>query len=120
MSLRYLLDENIHPSYKKQLLFKRPELVVHAVGDPGFPQKGTLDPEILLWCEDNNLVLITNNRKSMPVHLRDHVARGRHIPGIITLNSEMSLGETIDELILIAETTLVDEYQDSIRYLPIT
>ena len=72
MSLRYLIDENMSPSYKKQILLKRPELVVHAIGDPGFPPKGTLDPEILLWCEENNLVLITNNRESMPVHLKEY------------------------------------------------
>ena len=108
------------PPYKKQLLLKRPDLVVHAVGDPGFPPKGTLDPEILLWCEENNLVLITNNRKSMPVHLTEHIAQGRHIPGVITLNPDMSVGETINELILIAEATLEDEYQDRIVYLPVT
>ena len=106
------------PSYKKQLLLKRPSLVVYTVGDLGSPSLGTLDPEILLWCEDNNFVLITNNRKSMPVHLKDHLAQGRHMPGIITLNPDMSMGETIEELILIAETALKDEYRDRIGYLP--
>jgi hypothetical protein len=65
-------------------------------------------------------VLVTNNRTSMPPHLTDHVAQGRHVPGIFIMNPNMSIGDTIEELILIVATSEVDEYQDSIRYLPIT
>jgi len=119
VSIRYLMDENLDPLYKRQLLAKRPRLLVYAVGDPGCPPKETLDPEILGWCEDNGFVLVTNNRKSMSPHLGAHLAQGRHVPGIITLNDEMSIGETIEELILIAEASLADEYWDRIVYLPV-
>jgi hypothetical protein len=120
MSIRYLLDENLKPLYKRQLLQKKPDLVVYAVGDPGAPPKQTLDPEILCWCEEHDFILVTNNRKSMPVHLMDHLAEGRHVPGIITLNANMSIGDTIEELILIAEVDTGDNYRDCIEYLPIT
>ena len=120
MSIRYLIDENLDPLYKSQLLRKGPNTVTYAVGDPGVPPKGTLDPDILLWCEENDFLLVTNNRKSMPHHLVEHLAQGRHIPGIITLNLEMSVGETLEELILIAEAGDPDEYRDRISYLPVT
>lgn len=55
----------------------------------------------------------------MPVHLAEHIAQNRHAPGIFILNPDMSIGETIDELILIAECAFEDEYQDQIVYLPI-
>ena len=110
MTIRYLLDENLDPLYKAQLLIKKPDLVVYSIGDPGTLPKGTLDPEILCWCEENGFVLITNNRKSMPTHLAEHLSREHHIPGIITLNSEMGIGDTIEELILIAEVGNPDAY----------
>lgn len=119
MSIRYLIDENLEPLYKTQLLLKQPELVVYAVGEPGAPPKGTKDPDILYWCEANKSVLITNNRKSMPDHLTEHLAQGRHIPGIITLNPDMSIGATIDELVLIAIAANPDDFQDRIAFLPI-
>lgn len=56
----------------------------------------------------------------MPTHLIEHLAHDRHIPGIITLNAEMSIGETIDELLLIAEVGKPDDYRDRIEYLPVT
>jgi hypothetical protein len=120
MSTGYLIDENLNPFYKAQLLLKKPDLTVYALGDPGCPSKGTPDPEILCWCEENDFILITNNRKSMPVHLGEHLVQGRHVPGIITLNEEMSVGDTIEELIPIAEAGIDSDYQDCITYLPAT
>jgi hypothetical protein len=119
VSIRYLLDENLDPLYKTQLLRRKPELVIYALGDPGTLPKGTLDPDILCWCEENDFVLVTNNRKSMPAHLVDHFAQAWHIPGIITLNDGMSIGDTIEELVLIAQLSKDDEYQDRIVYLPL-
>ncbi|WP_231295498.1 hypothetical protein [Gloeocapsa sp. PCC 7428] len=42
------------------------------------------------------------------------------IPGIFLLNPSLSIGENIDELILIAEGSFDDEYQDQIIHLPMT
>jgi len=120
VNVRYLIDENLDPLFKAQLLIKKSGLIVYAVGDPGSPSRGTPDPEILCWCEENSFVLVTNNRKSMPAHLGAHLVQGRHVPGIITLNAEMSVGEIIEELILIAEEGIISDYQERIEYLPVT
>lgn len=82
-------------------------------------QRGTPDPDILLWCEENGFILITNNRKTMPVHLASHLAANGHIPGIFILNEDMSMGEILDELILIAKAAFEDEYQDQIIFMPL-
>jgi len=55
----------------------------------------------------------------MPVHLAEHLAQGRHIPGILILNPKLSIGETIDELILIADACFDEEYLDQIVNLPL-
>lgn len=119
MKVRFLLDENVDPLFRNALQSRQPSMVVWKVGDPGAPIRGTLDPEILEWCEENSFVLITYNRKSIPRHLRDHLTRGRHIPGIIELNPDISIGDTIEELILIWEVYGIDECRDSIIYMPL-
>lgn len=120
MTLKYLMDENIDPVYINQLRRRKPDLVIWAVGEPDTPIKGTLDPEILCWCEEYDFVLVTNNRKSMPVHLADHIAEGRHMPGIFILNPNLSIGQNIQELILLAEYSFKNEHQDQIVHLPIS
>jgi len=115
----YLLDENVDPLYRLELLKREPTLTVWKIGLLGTPARGTLDPDVLRWCEENCFVLVTNNRRSMPQHLRDHLESGGHIPGILIMNSKMSVGETIDELLLIWGASTVEEYQDRIVHLPI-
>lgn len=114
------MDENVNPVYTNQLRRQKPDLVVWAVGEPETPEKGTLDPEILFWCEEYNFVLVTNNRKSMPVHLSEHIAEGHHMPGIFILNPNLSVGQNLEELILLAEYSFDNEYQDQIIHLPIS
>jgi hypothetical protein len=46
MPLKYLLDENVDPTYIQQLRRQFPELVVRMIGEPATPTRGTLDPEI--------------------------------------------------------------------------
>ncbi|GAK51655.1 hypothetical protein U14_02900 [Candidatus Moduliflexus flocculans] len=119
-AIRFLLDENVAPLFRAELARREPAMIVWKVGDPGLPPNGTLDPEILCWCEEQGFVLVTNNRKSMPDHLAAHREAGRHIPGILELNPKMSIGETIDELILIWGASEPDDYRDMIVYLPLS
>ncbi|MBE9005610.1 DUF5615 family PIN-like protein [Fortiea sp. LEGE XX443] len=119
MTLKYLIDENVNPIYPNQIRLREPEIVIKIVGEPDTPSKSTLDPEILCWCEENNFVLVTNNRTSMPVHLAEHIVVNRHVPGILTLNPNLSIGENIEELIILALASKDDEYQDRIVYLPL-
>lgn len=117
--IAYLLDEHLPPLYRVQLQRRRPELTVWMIGDAGAPPRGTLDPDILIWCEAHGFILVTNNRSSMPVHLADHLAQGRHVPGIFVFNATVNVGRIIDDLHLIACASLEGEFQDRIEYLPL-
>lgn len=119
-TIKYLLDEHVNPRLRKALKQQAPDLIVWRIGDAGAPALNSLDPDILRWCEANNFSLVTNNRASMPVHLQDHLAAGRHVPGIFVLNPKMTMGETALELALIWEATEPDEYTDQLRYLPVS
>jgi hypothetical protein len=118
--MQYLLDEHIDPRLRRSLKRLLPTLVVWCVGDVGAPSLGTLDPAILIWCEEHDFVLVTSNRRSMPVHLAEHLQERRHIPGILVIAPSMGLGDTAQELALIAQLALDGEFQDQIRYLPLT
>jgi Domain of unknown function (DUF5615) len=109
--IKYLLDEHVNPRLRKALKRLASDIVVWRVGDPGAPSLGTLDPEISLWCEGHGFSLVTNNRESMPVHLREQLAAGPYTPGIFTLNQNMPLGETADELVLIWGASEAEEYR---------
>jgi hypothetical protein len=56
----------------------------------------------------------------MPKHLANHLAQDRHMPGIFVMDLNSTMGEVIEELILIASASRDNEYQDRIEYLPLT
>jgi Domain of unknown function (DUF5615) len=118
---KYLLDENVDPIVRIALHHDWSEIEGWMVGDPGAPERGTPDAEILLWCEAKEFCLVTNNRASMPVHLAEHLATGRHVPGIFILNNrKMSVGETVQELTMIWAASKPEEYADALSFLPIS
>jgi hypothetical protein len=115
-----LLDEHVPSRLRTQLLRRIPTLRIWRVGEPGAPAIGTADPELLAWCEANSFVLITNNRHTMPAHLAAHLAAGRHLPGILTVDLSSPFGLLLDEVLLFVEAARPEDLQDQIRYLPLT
>ena len=118
--INYLLDEHVEHGLRTELHQQIPDMIVWAVGDPSAPKLGTLDPEILLWCEANDFSLVTKNRRSMPTHLRDHLTMGRHVRGIFILNPKQTIGETVEELVIIWTASEAGEYLDQVVYLPVS
>lgn len=116
----YLVDENTTPAIADQLRRLQPNILIWTVGDEMAPSRGTPDPEILCWLERECFSLVTRNRKSMPKHLKEHLAAGRHVPGIFTLRPKASIGSVIEDLLLIWESSYPEEYQDQIVHIPLT
>ena len=118
-SIGFLLDENVPLALRAQLRRRDPTIPVKVVGQPGAPPKGTPDPDLLCWIEEQGYILITRNRRTMPTHLRDHLEAGRHIPGILILPSPLDLGSVLDDLLLIWGAARPDEFRDQVFYLPL-
>ncbi len=116
-NIKYLLDENVDPDLRAALKAKWPEMTVWHIGDPSTPHDQTPDPVILGWCEEHAFVLVTNNRRTMPVHLKDHVAAGRRCYGIFILNRKMSLSQTVDALALYWLEEKPEAFLDQIIFL---
>jgi hypothetical protein len=117
----FLLDENMpHRAIRKLLRRREPEIRVWVVGQLDAPALGSRDPELLVWIEQHDCLLVTRNRASMPGHLRDHLAAGRHVPGILIMPKRLTEWQVADELYLIWGDSLPDEYRDQLVYLPVS
>jgi hypothetical protein len=116
----FLIDENLPPVIAVQLRRREPQIRVLTVGQPGAPPKGIQDPQLLCCIEEDDYLLVTSNRVSMPGHLYAHLAVGRHVPGILVTPFPLEIGTLIEELLLIWGASLPNEYQDRIIYLPVS
>jgi hypothetical protein len=119
LNIRYLLDENMPHGVRDQLLYHEPGMQVLCIGDDMAPPIGSPDPDILEWLEQFGYILVSRNRKTIPNHLKEHLEKGKHVPGIILLRRKISMGQLIEDLLLIRETSYFKDYQDHIEYLPL-
>lgn len=104
---------------RDQLFLRQPEIDVLVIGDEDTPAPGTPDAAILVWIEQNDYILVSRNRRTMPRHLQAHLADGRHVPGILLLRRRCSLGQLIEDLLLIWRVSEPGEFRDRIEYLPL-
>jgi hypothetical protein len=119
MRPRFLLDEHVNRAIQRQLRRLDARIEVLAIGDPGAPPSGTSDPDILAWLEESGYILVTENRSTMPLHLSDHFAAGRHIPGLFWIRSGVGIGHIIEELYLIWFASEAEEYRNRTLFIPL-
>src|SRR5437867_1199230 len=95
MALRYLLDENLRggplwTAIQQHNSAGIDPIDVTQVGDPPDLPLGTLDPEILLWCEREDRVLVSLDTGTLPVHLSKHLQASHRSPGVFILRRRLS------------------------------
>lgn len=102
-----LCDENTHGDlvrafHRRTRLGEQPPVEVLRVGEPGAPPTGTLDPDLLVWCAENDFILLSDDRNTLPGHLRDHLAAGGHSPGILLMRNRITIPKVVESAVLVA------------------
>lgn len=118
--VRYLIDESVRLSVVAALRRAEPAIDVWRVGQSGMVSFGSPDIDLLAFCEQQQRILVSLDRASMPVHVAAHQADGGHIAGVLLVTRRCSLRQLLDDLILIWTATEAEEWRDSIHYLPLT
>ena len=119
MRPRFLLDENMERAIQRQLQRLNLGIDIKLVGDAEVPPRGTSDPDILMWIEHNDYILVTKNRRTMPKHFVEHLAAGRHAPGVLCIRKYVRMAELIDVLYLIWYASDTEEYRDRLVFIPL-
>jgi hypothetical protein len=122
MPSRYLLDEHLrgllwHAVQQHNARGVDP-IDVLRVGDPPDLPLGSIDPDILVWAEREGRVVLTFDRRTMPVHLTNHLKAGRHSPGVFVIRPLFPLPQVVDELALHAHAGDPLAYQDRVTFIP--
>ncbi len=120
MSIRFLLDEHVNKAIQRKLhRMLLPIDDVLAIGDTDAPPKGTSDPDILIWIEKNSYILVSENRRTIPVHIAEHFALGRCFPGVFWIRPGSSVNDIVEELYLIWSASDIKEYQNNTLFIPL-
>jgi predicted nuclease of predicted toxin-antitoxin system len=119
MGPRFLLDEHINPAIQRQLQRLSLDIDVRCVGQPDAPRKGTSDALLLVWAETNEFILVSEDRRTLPSCLAEHIESGRHCFGVLWLRPRTAIGTIVEELYLIWQTCSKDEFLDRGVFIPL-
>ena len=115
--LRLLSDENFNGDIIRGLFLRQPDLDLVRVQDVGLQELD--DPTILAWAADNNRIVITHDRATMPSFAYERLAKNELMTGLFVVNDRISIRQAIDEILLLASCTEQEEWKGVVLYLPL-
>ncbi len=113
--LLFLSDEDFNRRIVRGLRRRLPRLDIVRVQDSGLITRP--DTEILESAANENRVVLTHDVTTMSKHAFDHANQGLMMPGVIEVSQDVPIGEAIEELVLIAECSLENEWHNQVIYL---
>ncbi len=118
MTVRFLADENLDSDILDGLLAREPAIDIVDVKTAGL--RGTKDPDLLELAVEQDRIIVTYDRRTMPRHFQELIAASKPAPGVfIVPQQESAIGETIEWLLLVWTASQAEEWRDQILYLPI-
>src|SRR5260370_17744342 len=99
--LRFLADENFNGEIVRGLLLRQPDLDIVTVQQIGLA--GISDPRLLEWAAENNRVVLTHDRATMPDYAFERIAIEERMAGVFILNDRFPVGEAIREILLLVQ-----------------
>jgi hypothetical protein len=115
--IRFLSDEDFNRRIVRGLRRHLPLLDIVRVQEVGLTTRP--DTEVLEWAANENRVVLTHDVTTMSKHAFDRVKRESAMPGVIEVSQDVPIGEAIEELVLIAECSLENEWRNQVIYLPL-
>jgi predicted nuclease of predicted toxin-antitoxin system len=116
VAVRFLADANLDQDIVDGIL-RRESRIDFLPAVDAIPER-MKDPEVLALAATLDRVLVTHDVRTMPRHFGNFLAV-QSSPGVILVPTTVSIGQAIDELILIWHTTKAEEWRDRIVRMPI-
>ncbi len=115
--LRFAADENFNNDIVRGVRRRNPAVDIVRVQDAGLSAKD--DPAILEWAAQSGRIVLTHDVATMTRYAYDRVREGKPMPGVFEVGRHVPTGVAIEEIVLLAECSLDDEWQGQVRYLPL-
>jgi hypothetical protein len=115
--LKFAADENFNNDIVRGVRRRNPAVDIVRIQDAGL--SGADDSTILEWAAQSARVLLTHDVATMTRYAYERVERGEPMPGVFELARQVPTGVAIDEILILAECSLDDEWDGQVRYLPL-
>jgi hypothetical protein len=117
VTVRFLADEDVRAAIVEGLRSRESAIDILDVKTAGL--RGMADEALLELAARDDRILITHDRKTMPLHFRERVEVGKSAPGVFIVPQQQSaVGGVIEWLLLVWTASQAEEWRNQIVYLP--
>ncbi len=116
-TVQFMFDEDVDQRLLRGLKRREPGIDVVTVHDVGLGSQPDL--HILRWAADHARVLVTQDVNTMTRHLFDEIQAGHTTPGVIFIPRNVSVGEAIENLVLVWAATQSEDWSGRYDFLPL-
>ena len=117
MVLRYLADENFHRHIVRGLLLRSPTLDIVRVQEIGLTR--ATDPVVLARAAEEGRLLLTHDVSTVTRFAYDRVRARLPMPGVVEVSQDLPIGRAIEQILILTECSLQNEWEGQIIYLPL-
>ena len=114
--LSLLADENLKGAIIRGMFLRQPDLDLVRVQDVDLQELD--DPTILSWAADNERIVVTHDRATMPDFAYQRIANEEAMPGLFVVNDRISIRQAIDDLLLYVMYSEPQEWNEKVLYIP--
>ena len=116
MSVRFLADADLNYAIVQGIRLREPSIDFKAANDAGL--EGFSDPEVLELAAREERVLVSHDKRTMPVHFAARIRSGRRSPGVLLALPRATVGDIVESLLIIWSSSREEVWADQIHYLP--
>jgi len=115
--MRFLADEDFDNRIIRGLMRRLPALNLIRVQDTEVAEAE--DSVVLAWAAEENRIVLTHDVSTMTFEVTQRLQKKLLMPGAFFVSQSLPVGIATEELLLVAQYSLDDEYQNQIRFIPL-
>jgi hypothetical protein len=116
-TVRFLFDEDLNGRIVRGVRRRAPHLDTQTVQSAGLSQ--ATDIELLAWAAAECRVVVWHDHRTMRGYAEERLASELPMGGLMLVRQDYPIGQAIDDLVLIAETTSAEDWRGKIAFLPV-
>ena len=116
MKVRFQADADLNEDIVAGVVRREPGADFQTAEEAGL--RGLPDPQVLALSAQENQILVTHDRRTMPRYFGDFIVNQKS-PGVVIVAQKVSVSVAIEELLLIWAASDADEWTNLIVDLPL-
>jgi predicted nuclease of predicted toxin-antitoxin system len=116
--LRFLADHGLNEHIVLGVLRREPGIEFLRARDVDLHESS--DPEVLAYASNHQLIVISHDVNTMPAVAYARIETGSPVAGVLMVKQSESVGQVIDDLILLWSASEAEKWQNVVAFLPLS